>query len=206
MYCKIGLFAFASLCIGLSLFQSFQSIEYIIHPERMTKEQYWHVFGKTEISNGFRLEIDRESTDWTDFILSYKQYGINHQNKIIYSFKKPKTAIPMQDLSIAKFRLLDKVPNDETCFLVSFKAMTSDSIKTSLLRMETVSKFNCYGWDNYEISLGKNQDQYTEYFVEFNLKNIRHSADQMQIYIDNDNDVEVKIKDFEIRAITLIRD
>jgi hypothetical protein len=202
---KIGFFAFITFCIGLSLFQSFQSIEYIIHPERMTKEQYWHVFGKTEISDAYRLEIDRENTDWTDFLDGYQKRGINHKNKIIYSFKKPKTATPGQDLSIEKFRLLEKVPNDETCFLVSFKAMTSDSTISSLLRMETVSKYNCYGWNNYEISLGKTQNQYNDYFVEFNLKNIRHSADQMQIYIDNDNDVEVKIKDFEITAITLIR-
>lgn len=205
-YYKTGLFAFTSFCICLSLFQSFQSIKYIIHPERMTKEQYWHVFGKTEISDAYRLEIDRENTDWIDYLEGYQNRGINHQNKIVYSFKKPKTAIPTEDLSIEKFRLLDKVPNDETCFLVSFKAMTSDSTKTSLLRMETVSKYNCYGWDNYEISLGKTQNHYAEYSVKFNLKNIRHSTDQMQIYIDNDNDVEVKIKDFEIRAITLIRD
>ncbi len=165
----IGLF-FVLACTLLSLFQSFQMKEYIIHPERMTKEQYWYVFGKTEVSNGYRLEIDRENTDWTDFILSFEQYGIKHQNKIIYAFKEEMTAIPAEDLSIEKFRIFDKVPNDETCFLVSFEAMTSDSTKSSILRMETVSKFNCYGWDNIEISLGNTQNAFTEYYFEFNTQ------------------------------------
>ncbi len=202
---RIGLFSFASLCVGLSLFQSYQSIMYIIHPERMTKEQYWHVFGKTEVSDAIRLEIDREKTDWIDQLKEYEKCGIDHQNKIIYSFKGPMIALPTEDLTIDKFKLFDKIPNDETCFIVSFSVYTSDSTKSSQLRMETISDFNCYAWDNYEISLGKVQNQYKEYTVKFNLKNIRHKNDKMQIYIDNDNDVEIKIKDFKIRAITLLR-
>ena len=202
---KIVLYIFISFCVVLSLFQSYQSTEYIIHPERMTKEQYWQVFGKIELSDAYRLEIDREKTDWIHFLKGYKKRGINHQSKVIFSFEKEITAVPMEDLSIEKFRLLDKIPNDETCFLVSFKVMTSDSTKSSLLRMETISDFNCYSWNNYEISQGIKQNQYLDYSVEFNLKNIRHNGDKMQIYIDNDNDVEIKIKDFEIRAITLLR-
>lgn len=203
---KVLLYIYISLCVILSLFQSYQSTKYIIHPERMTKEQYWQVFGKIEVSDAYRLEIDREKTDWIHFLEGYKKRGINYQSKVIFSFEKELTAIPMEDLSIEKFRLFDRIPNDETCFLVSFKVMTSDSTKSSLLRMETISDFNCYGWNNYEISQGKKQNEYLEYSVEFNLKNIRHNGDKMQIYIDNDNDVEVKIKDLEIRAITLLRD
>ncbi len=199
---------FLMACVILSLFQSFQLTENIIDSVRMSKEQYWHVFGKTETNNisQQRLEIDRTSTEWINQLKEYENCGIKHQSKIIYSFNETLTAIPGKDLSIEKFRLLDKIPNDESCFLVTFKVMTSDSTKSSLLRMETVSQYNCYSWDNYEISENKRQNKYVEYNVEFNLKNIRHSADQLQIYIDNDNDVEIKIKDFKIRAITLLRD
>ena len=204
---KWFLYAFTTLCIILSLFQSYQAIVYIIHPERMTKEQYWYVFGKTDIKNvsGQQLEIDRSNTDWIYNLKAYKDYGINHERKVIYQFKAPMTANPKVDLSINKFKLLDKIQNDETCFIVSFKAKSSDSTKSSILRMETVSSFNCYGWDNIEISKDKKQNSYNTFNLQFNLNNLHHSNDKMQIYIDNDEDVTIKIKDFKIEAITLIR-
>ena len=194
--------------IIFSLFQSYQASEYIIHPERMTKEQYWYVFGKTDPNkvSGQQLEIDRNSIDWINNLEAFEYFGIHHERKVIYQFKTPMTANPKIDLSINKFKLLDKVENDETCFIVTFKAMTSDSTKSSILRMETVSSYNCYGWDNIEISKDKRQNSYNTFNLQFNLKNLRHSNDKMQIYIDNDEDVTTKIKDFKIEAITLIRD
>lgn len=174
----------------------------------MSKEQYWHVFGKTnpEKIDYVRLEIDRGNTDWIHQLDAYHERGIKSQKRTVFSFQKPMTAMPMQDLSIEKFRLLDKVPTDETCFVVTFQAMTSDSTKSSVLRMETVSKFNCYSWDTQEISKDQLQNQYTPFSFSFNLRNLRHSPDQMQIYINNSEDVTVKIKDFKIEAVSLIRE
>lgn len=194
-------------CVSLSLFQSFQANEYIIHPERMNKEQYWYVFGKTDVTkiDIIRLEIDRGNTNWINQLDDYKKHGIDHEKKVIYKFDKPIKAAPKEDLLINKFKLLDKIPNDETCFIVTFKAMTSDSTKSSVLRMETVSSYNCYGWDNIEISTNNGQNIYTDFSFQFSLRNLRHTRDKMQIYIDNNDDVTVKIKDFKIEAITLIR-
>lgn len=204
---KWVLYMFSALCIFLSLFQSYQLSEYIIHPERMTKEQYWYVFGKTDISklSSQRLEIDRNDTDWINHLDEFEDIGIKHKRKTIYQFKGPLTAKPKIDLRIDDFKLLEKVPNDETCLIVNFKAMTSDSTKSSILKMETESKYNCYGWDNIEISRNNIQNNYNAFRLQFNLKNIRHLDDKMYIYIDNDEDVTTKIKDFKIEAITLIR-
>lgn len=203
---KIGLIAFTTACVLLSLFQSYQSIQYIIHPERMTKEQYWHIFGKTKAGDAFRLEIDRQNTDWIHFLEEYEKRGIHYQSKIIYSFKEVMIANPTEDLRFKNFKILDRIPNDETCFIVSFKASTSDSTKSSVLKLETESRFNTYGWDKIEISKNQSQNVYNEFSFQFNLRNIRHKEDKMYLYIDNDNDIEVKIKDFEIKAITLLRD
>ena len=71
--------------------------------------------------------------------------------------------------------------------------------------METVSSYNCYGWDNIEISTNNRQNTFTDFSFQFSLRNLRHTSDKMQIYIDNNDDVTVKIKDFKIEAITLIR-
>lgn len=204
---KITQISFIILCIMLSLFQSFQLNEYIIHPERMTKEHYWYVFGKINIKdfNWQRLEIDRNNTDWINQLDEFKKCGIGHEKKTICQFKKPMIALPKKDLSISTFRINDKIKNDETCFIVTFKAMTSDSTLSSLLKMETVSKYNCYSWDNTEISANNKQNVYTEFTYKFSLRKLRHSNDKMQIYIDNDNNTEIKIKDFKVEAITLIR-
>ena len=204
---KVPIIVFSILCVILSLFQSYQISNAVIDTERMTKAQYWHVFGKTSTDkiDFYRLEIDRGNTDWIYTEKLYNERGMKFSKKTILSFQKPMTALPYQDLSIDKFSLLEKVPTDETCFIVNFKAKTSDSTKSAILRMETVSKFNCYGWDMIEISKGQQQNQYTDFELVFNLRNLRHTADQMQVYIDNNENATVIIKDFRIKAISLMR-
>ena len=198
---------FAGLCLAFSLFQTFQFERYIIHGERMTKQHYWNFFGtiKTDYYTDIHLEIERSNPSWVERKEEYLSHGYKFDTRVIFDKPEIQTAAPFNDLRHDKFTLLDLIPNDETCFDITFTTKTSDSTKSSIIRFETVSKFNCYSWDHLEISLNQPQDEFTTHTMRFNLRNIRHSNDQMQVYIDNDNDVEIQIKDLKITATSLIR-
>ncbi len=207
MIYRIFIGAFATLCLALSLFQSYQFEKYLIHDSRMTKQHYWYMFGKIDAGNytDIHLEIDRENPNWVERKQEYIDHGYEFHTRVIMDKPAVQTAVPYNDYRYDKITLLELVPNDETCFDVTFKIKTSDSTKSSIIRFETVSKFNCYSWDNLEVSLNRPQGEFQTYTMRFNLKHIRHSIDQMQIYIDNEEDVEVQIKDLKITATTLIR-
>ena len=204
---RIAIATYSVLCIALSVFQSYQVEKNLIHNHRMSKQHYWYVFVKTQVNHytDIHLEIERDNPNWVERQKEYEKQGYVFDTREILDMPNIHTAQPFTDLSIDKFRLLDFVPNDETCFDITFKVKSTDSTKSSIIRFETVSKFNCYSWDNVEISLGQRQNEFNTVVMRFNLPNIRHSADQMQIYIDNDNDVKVQIKDLKIKATTLIR-
>lgn len=53
--------ALLSLCVLLNLFQEWQFNHEILHPELMTKQYYWKIFGKTQPDPSWRdlLEVDR---------------------------------------------------------------------------------------------------------------------------------------------------
>lgn len=204
---RILISSYCAICILFSLLQSFQFHQGILHDERMTKEQYWHIFGKLDKHSvsAIRLEIDRNSTNWINDLDTYSSVGIKHENNTVLDIKDKLVAIPGINLSIDKFELLSRVPTDETCFTVNFDVRTSDSTKNASLQMETVSKYNCYSWNNYEISLNNKQNEFTHYSVQYSLRNLRHKGDKMQIYIYNPNDITVEIANLKIEAISLIR-
>ena len=58
---KILVLAFASLCVVLNLFQSWQFLKGVLDPSRITSSYYWEVFGKTDVPEGAydMLLIDR---------------------------------------------------------------------------------------------------------------------------------------------------
>ncbi len=205
---RIFVGTFAVLCLAFSLFQTFQFERYLIHDVRMSKQHYWYIFGKVNTAGytDIHLEIERGNPNWVERKEEYQSHGYRFDTRVIFDKPEIQTAPPFTDLRHDKFTLLELIPNDETCFDVTFTTKTSDSTKSAVIRFETVSKFNCYSWDNLEVSLYRPEGVFTTYTMRFNLPNIRHSNDQMQVYIDNKNDVEIQIKDLKITATSLIRE
>ena len=205
---RIFVRTFAVLCLAFSLFQTFQFERYLIHDVRMSKQHYWYIFGKIDSADytDIHLEVDRGNPNWVERKEEYQSHGYKLDTRVIFDKPEVQTAAPFTDLRHDKFTLLELIPNDETCFDVTFTTKTSDSTKSAVIRFETVSKFNCYSWDNLEVSLYRPEGVFTTYTMRFNLPNIRHSNDQMQVYIDNKNDVEIQIKDLKITATSLIRE
>ena len=205
LWSKIAVGIFIIGCVLLNYVQSLQFERAYLHSSRMSKQHYWYIFGKTTIPDytETNLLIDRSSLTWPKYERSAENYSID--TKEVFSLKAPLQAQPGEDLTIGRLNLYELLETDETLFSVRIKFKTSDPTQSSILRLETVSIYNCYSWDNMEVSIGSKKGEYIEQNLLFNLPDIRHNADQMQIYLDNDNNVTVDIEEMTITAYSLIR-
>lgn len=201
---KIAAGTFITLVFALNVLQSWQYKQWYIHGSRMTKQQYWYVFGKINIPDptNIHLLIDRSDHNWPKRGYPEDQYQV--VTKVIYTLPQPMQSIPGEDLTIGQLNLFELLDTDETLIQVRIKVKSSDTTQSSLLRMETVSKYNCYSWDNVEVSMGLPSEGTTVY-LEFNLPDIRHRKDQIQMYLDNDAPVSVTIEEMQVTAVSLIR-
>jgi hypothetical protein len=198
---------FIASCIALNLFQSRQMNLGILDTQRMTKEHYWHIFGildPSKIHHRFLL-IDRGNPDWPEQLSEFTDLPYILKEREVFRLKSPLLARPHQDVSIDKIHLYDAFETDETRLEVPIIYRTSDSTQSALLRMECVSAYNCYSWNNTELSLGKRQGIDIRDTLRFNLPDIRHQADSMQIYVSNPGSATIHLKHMRIIGTSLIR-
>lgn len=204
---QISIGIFSVLCLALSMFQTEQMIRGILPGDRITKEHYWHAFGKLnsdEIHHRYLL-IDRSNLDWPKNLSRDKNLPFKIEKRTVYKRKQSTIPPANGDISIGKIHLFKTFETDETLLEVPIVFSTSDSSQSTLLRMECVSKYNCYSWNNTELSLGHPQDVDIYDTLRFNLPDIRHEGDSMQIYIQNIGNAHVELKSFQINATSLIR-
>ena len=201
---KTAVGIFVSMAFLLNVLQSWQYAQWYIHGSRMTKQQYWYVFAQAFIAQptNIHLLVDRSDLTWIKRNYPQDQYRL--EQKVIYSMPKPMRSTPGQDLTIGRLDLFELLETDETQIQVRIKVKSSDTTQSSILRMETVSKYNCYSWDQLEVSKGLPSEGATLY-LDFNLPDIRHQNDQIQMYLDNDAAVSVTIEEMEITSTSLVR-
>ncbi len=204
---QIGAGTFAVLCVVLNLFQSEQMRLGILDGARMTKEHYWLVFGELNPKNIHHryLLIDRSNIHWPEHLSASKNLPFKIKERQVYASKVKMTAPANGAVSIGKVHLYKTFQTDETRLEVPLVFSTTDSTQSAVLRMECVSKYNCYSWDNMELSLGRRQGIDNFDTLRFNLPDFRHDADSMQIYIMSMGSAEVELKSFEMNATSLIR-
>ena len=205
---KAGIVALFSLaCIYLNLFQSEQVKLGILDGHRMTKEHYWLIFGELdpkEVHHRWLL-IPRGDVNWPNHLSKFDDNPFKLKTRQSYRMKKPLISLPGKHEHIDKIPLLKTFETDETLLEIPIKFRTSDSTQSSVLRLESISKWNCYSWDNIELSLGKPQNQIVTDTLRFNLPDIRHNNDEMQIYIWNESSAKIELLEFKIIATSLIR-
>jgi len=203
MFSKIVCATFVLLAIVLNLFQSSQFSQGILHADRMSKEHYWYIFGRSEIDDYTedRLLINRNDSNWIDNV--HNSYQI--ETKEIFSLDSTISTPGRTPLTIGRISLLDELKTDETSLEVTLKISTSDSTQHCYLQMETCSSFNCYKWETIEVSFGLRQDVFNEMILKFNVTDIRHRNDYMQIYLYNPEDAEMTIEEFKVVATSIIR-
>ena len=204
---QIGIGTIAVLCLALNQFQSEQMRLGILDGSRMTKEHYWFTFGRLnpdEIHHRY-LMIDRGNTNWPEHLSKHKNLPFEIKERNVYASDVLISVPANETAAIGKAHLYKTFETDETRVEVPLQFTTTDSTQSAVLRMECVSKYNCYSWDNIELSFGRRQgiDHYDT--LRFNLPDFRHDADSMQIYIMNMGNAQVELKSFEINATSLIR-
>lgn len=201
----IGFFVIS--CLVLNLFQSEQVRLGIIDGNRMTKEHYWLIFGELNPENIHHryLLINRGNLDWPEHLSKYDDLPFEIKEREVYMQQGVSIDEPEGAVSIGKIHLFDTFKTDETRLEVPIVYTTSDSTQSAVLRMECVSKYNCYSWDNIEVSFGKRQGVDNYDTLRFNLPDIRHDADSMQMYIMSLGKAQIELKEFKINATSLFR-
>lgn len=196
--------AFAVLLNGI---QSYQYHTGLLHSERMSFDQYVHIFGKPTLPayDDFRLLIDRSDTTWAVDVIKRNDPSQEIVTSVLYHLKQPLKSAGGKDIDLTKFVLLDKLPSDETLLKVVLEYTVSDTTKSTVLRLETVSAYNAYDWQSKELALGKHRNSEERMRFFFNLPDINHRRDKLQVYIDNDTGGPIAIHRMRIMAYTLIR-
>lgn len=204
---KVLFFLFVGACLWLNTIQIIQLDKYYLHIERMSKQHYWYIFGKTNFEHyeDYRLEINRGDLDWINNPKFQKDPAFKISKKSIFSRTKPLELKKRTGTTVSDIQLSKHFSTDETLFDVTFRCYTSDSTVSTQLRFEQAGKYNVYSWNTIEISKGLPQNQWNELHFKFNEAHLRHAADFIQIYTFNEGDAEVKITDLKIDAYSLIR-
>lgn len=199
---------FAGLTFLLNGLQSWQFQKGWLHHERMSYDHYAYIFGRMNIPgyDEHRLLIDRYDTTWVSAVQTRKDPQQRIAKIPLFQLWKPVTAVPGKDLDLTKFRLFDLLKTDETLIEVELEYSTSDSTQSSILRLETVSRFNAYQWENAELSLGKKVGDRHQLRMRFNLVDIHHRNDQLQVYIDNDQRAAITIYSMKLTGWSLVRE
>lgn len=192
------------LFMGLSVFQSFQYFEGIIDNERMTKDYYWRVFGKTSANELDRslLEIDRNDVNWDQKILANrslaKQKGYTLvQRSIYHSRKRIEFGADQEFISISEKEFKHLLPTDEAKIRIRYNS-NSDTLGKQQFVCAKIEGKKTY-FEHYSIFQGEKTE------AVFNIPVIRQSGDQLKIFIYNPNKLPGFIEDIEISAIYLQR-
>ena len=198
---------FVGLATMLNVIQMIQFDRGYLHPERMTKEHYWYIFGKTEMPNYTweYLELDRDDPNWIDFFEKYPADTYKVEEYDLFELESTPEEKNGEYLTIGSFKPMHGIKTDESLMEIEITTRTSDSASSVRLQAETCSIYNCYDWQSVEVSRGLPQNEnYTQTF-RFNLKPIRHYNDYIQLYLVYDNDIEVEVIECKVKGYNLIR-
>lgn len=194
------------LFIGLSLFQSYQYSKGIIDQERMTKAQYWYVFGQSDRSkvNKIRLEIDRTNKEWMSDYRKKNEVGTLDSMMLFSCVNKAVEAD--SNFLIVKFGLLDKLPTDEASLEFEMIYHSEKTVNQAILNLEVFSRYNVYAWNVFPLQNGASLDTFDTIKGSITLPHLHHKKDKLQIYIANfDRPNKVQIQSFKLKAIYLKR-
>lgn len=203
----------------LNLFQTWQFRNYIIDAERMTKEYYWSIFGKTKIDEKEKekLSIDRYQENFLD----YGNYQTNYYKKEVFflDFEKEFDNI-IDTISVSGKNSLLLTSNNpfSKSFEENYFDITSKNyiwirasvwvyLKTPYLEsnscivISTEAKGKSYkyvtsNYDNFDVKLNSWNLIHLDYLTPF----IRHNDDKIKAYFWNVGSVPVLIDDFKIEV------
>lgn len=197
---------FIVAALVLNVIQSIQFFKGYLHEGRMTKAHYTYIFGRITLPNydDYRLLIDRSSFMWEERVRKANYTDQFLQKTHFFSLSDSFLAVPLKDTLIQKIPFFNKLITDETFLDVTVNCQSTDTTESCLLKLESVSKYNCYSWHQLELSQGLKKGV-NKLSLRFNLPDIRHKSDKIQIYVQNQGKATIKISALKITATSLIR-
>lgn len=204
---SILVFGFGFSCLVLALFQSWQFKEGILHNERMTFAQYIYIFGKTSRKNfdDHRLLIDRSDVHWVERVSEHNWNDQHIETKTWFHLNRPFHAKANWDTLIVKLPFFPTFRTDEVQLGIQLEYETDDTENSGSIHFETAGKHNCYGWNSIDLTPA-NRQLYTSNLFRFNLPDIRHHSDYLQVYVKNPTRGTIHINRLVIKSYRLIRD
>lgn len=206
---KAGIYAGITVILfttGLSVFQSVQFYIGYLHPDRMTKEHYWYIFGKLSMPDYQvnRLEIDRSNTTWPEKIQP-ETLGFGKMEQLVFCEVNNRKALAGTSTLLVKEPYFPKLKTDETLFEAAIVYQNRDSLLPGTIKFEAFSKYNTYDWKFYSLPTQKREGETDTLLVRFNLPRINHTDDKIQIYIENPGKKDIIVHKLKIKALSLIR-
>lgn len=199
-------FGFAGCCLVLSLFQSEQFRRGILADDRMTKDQYWAIFGVLDPTrvNPHRLRINENDSYWTKHTAVYQQLGYRLEKSILLNRHNTIVCPAQSDWGFEHITLLKHLSTDETELKAEFAWEVEDTTGSVTLCMEVANKHNVYLWNTIELALQKPKTDSMTYA--FTLPTLHHSYDYLQVYVVNRTGKAMRLKRFKLTATSLIRE
>ncbi len=192
-------------CVVLNLFQSEQVERGILSSDRMTRDQYFNIFGKTAFKedHNLRLLIDRNSLDWIHDRQKYEALNYRFEFPLIYRRSSALIIQPHLQKDLFNYQLFSKLKTDESQLKISLKWKTHTNTTSSEFHLETGNKHNIYGWFNIFLPPTNGTWKDTSYCV--NLLDHHHSYDFIKSCVINNSNESIQVKEISIQATSLIR-
>lgn len=206
------------LLVIFNLFQTWQFKRGIIDGERMTKEYYWKVFGKTKITEDVRnyLSVDRYQTVFSEF--DYYRNNYFKKELLFSDFDKEEINIIDTTAISGKSYLLTgnnpyspgfehkyvELTNKNHLWIrasvwVYLTASYTESNSCIVISTETKGKSYKYASSNYE-DFNIKPNVWTEIHLDYLTPDIRHTNDKLKIYFWNMGESPVLIDNFRVDA------
>lgn len=191
-------------CIVLNLFQSEQMKNGLLSSDRMTKDHYFYIFGKSQLTNytDVRLLIDRNDITWTQRKGDFQKIGYQLDTNVLFRSHIHYFTPGSSKRSVIKYPLFQTLSTDEAQIIVSL-SWKGEEKSLNTLKCETGNKHNMYSWKLFQ--LPTTHMIWKDTVFVFNLDDQHHSYDFLDVYFDNSSAGSSWVKNIQINSISLIR-
>ncbi len=200
------------MLVALNIFQTWQFLNNIIHPSRMTQQAYWAVFGKTSRPPGLddKLLIDRpnangdtiEISRYLNKFTASEEFENESGNNSIYAFsgrKSYKLTRPDEYSPTVKLKYRDITREDHVKIKVSAMVYLAGEHSSGELVARFDHKGDLYGIKSVSVNSGQvNIGKWNRISFVYLTPVIRMPNDHFKVYFTNKGKDPVYVDDLKI--------
>ncbi len=215
---KIPLYSTFLLCIALNLFQTWQYMNFLIDPSRMTKRYYWAIFGRTHVPEKAKRYLELVETNEIENLTDSTAY--NRRILASYDFESGGNSCVETFARSGKYSFhMDKEQQYSPGIKIPFSDLTKKE-ENVWVRASAFVYFTCdpkevlanlvmtcnHMGRNYKYksvvfeNLDLKPDTWNEITMDYLLPFIPDESDQLQVYFWYRGEKEIFLDDFTIRV------